>query len=333
MNNNEILLSVIIPAYNCEAYIENCVYALTHQNLDFYEVLIVDDGSTDRTPQICDSLASQNHFVHIYHKINEGQGIARNFALKHASGRYVTFVDADDLPTIGAYPKALALMEQKNYELGIFDWHIIEHNEKGPFFLEKSQSDIVKETKYDQVLSDMSSLHTQYGSGVWNKIYRTELIKKHDLAFQSERMVISEDYLFNYDILPYCEKILVSDIVLYNYRKNSESFSHKYQKEYFKRLHKFIAHIDSSPSFSVSERKTTATKKYSFVKTCIIQEVNFMPIHKAVIAISCMCKSHITRQLLKELDTKEFNILNRIAIYLIRYKLASLLYFFYKLKR
>ena len=90
------LISVIIPIYNAEPYLHRCIDSVrnqTHQNL---EIILVDDGSTDRCPQICDELQMQDSRIQVIHKKNGGQGLARNSGLKIASGAYVTFVDSDD---------------------------------------------------------------------------------------------------------------------------------------------------------------------------------------------------------------------------------------------
>lgn len=332
MQNSHIVLSIIIPAYNCEKYIEDCVESILADAPKHLEVLIVDDGSTDKTPTICDALANRNQSVSTLHKKNEGQGIARNYALNYAKGTYVTFVDADDLPTIGAYSEAIELMLEGDYDLGIFRWNLIEHDCTGPIYprplSEKKQSTPQKE----EVLVDISSLNTQYGSGVWNKIYRRAILSENEIRFHSERNIISEDYLFNFDCLPYCNKIVSADINLYNYRQGDLSYSHKYQENYFDRLERFAAYIEADRRYPAEVIQKTVFKKYSFVKTCIIQEVEHKSMKAALLEIRHICRSQTTAAIIKELNIAELDFFNRIIACLIRFQSAFLLYILYRLK-
>ncbi|MBO5783191.1 MAG: glycosyltransferase family 2 protein, partial [Clostridia bacterium] len=92
----EIKLSIIVPIYNVEAYLEKCVRSLCSPKLDFAEILLIDDGSTDNCPNIADMLAQKYKNVFVFHKTNGGLGDARNFGVKQAKGKFVMFIDSDD---------------------------------------------------------------------------------------------------------------------------------------------------------------------------------------------------------------------------------------------
>lgn len=332
MQDSHIVLSIIIPAYNCEEYIEDCVKSITAGASKFLEVLIVDDGSTDKTPTICDTLAKRNQNISVFHKENEGQGIARNFALSYAKGTYVTFVDADDLPTIGAYSEAMKLLQEGDYDLGIFKWNLIAHDCKGPIHA-KPLSEIKQSMpQKEDVLVDISNAKTQYGSGVWNKIYRRTILSENKIFFQSERAVISEDYLFNFDYLPYCKKIVFANINLYNYRQNAVSYSHKYQEKYFDRLERFAAYITADKRYPADVIQKTVSKKYSFVKTCIIQEIEHKSMKDALLEIRHICNSQTTVDIIREINKTELDFFNLIIVCLIRSRWAFLLYILYRVK-
>ena len=332
MQNSPIVLSIIIPAYNCEKYIEDCVESILADVPKFLEVLIVDDGSTDKSPTICDELASRYQNVRAFHKKNEGQGIARNFALTYAKGTYVTFVDADDLPTIGAYSEVMKLMLEGDYDLGIFRWNLIEHDCTGPIHARPSSEKIQLMPKKEDVLADISNLKTQYGSGVWNKIYRRAILSENEIRFHSERNIISEDYLFNFDFLPYCNKIVTANIDLYNYRQGAVSYSRKYQERYFERLERFAAYIEADKKYPAEVIQKTVFKQYSFVKTCIIQEVEHKSMRDALLELRHICRSQTTAAIIKELDMRELDFPNRIIVCLIRFQSAFLLYILYRIK-
>lgn len=90
------LVSIIVPVYNVEHYIKRCVDSLRGQTLQNIEIILVDDGSKDNSGSLCDELAQQNPRIHVIHKQNAGQGLARNDGLNIAKGRYVLFIDSDD---------------------------------------------------------------------------------------------------------------------------------------------------------------------------------------------------------------------------------------------
>lgn len=104
MNVDEILLSIIIPVYNVENYLEKCVESVLSNRI-LSEIILVDDGSTDLSSNICDSLADKYQRVSVLHKANGGLSSARNYGLKKAKGRYVAFMDSDDWLEQGAYDK------------------------------------------------------------------------------------------------------------------------------------------------------------------------------------------------------------------------------------
>ena len=89
-------ISIIVPAYNVEKYLDKCMKSILSQTFEDFEVLLIDDGSKDSTPQICDKYAALDSRVKAYHKKNGGLPDARNYGLDRMSGKYVTFIDSDD---------------------------------------------------------------------------------------------------------------------------------------------------------------------------------------------------------------------------------------------
>lgn len=333
MQEGNVELSIIIPAYNCEDYLQSCVESIVQDSPNCLEVLIVDDGSTDSTPEICNNLRKMFSNVYVFHKKNEGQGIARNYALKYARGTYVAFVDADDLPTIGAYREAIKVMLSGDYDLGVFKWDFIDHDYCEKIYIQPESGNVISIPRYDEVLVDISNYHTKYGSGVWNKIYRKSVILENNICFHSERSVISEDYLFNFDYLPYCQKIAASSLHLYNHRQNPMSYCHRYQEGYYGRLENFVRYIEANNSYSTDVLSKTVFKKYSFVKTCIIQEVKHKTRKVAQQEIRHICDAITTGKIIGELDKVNLDFINRAIAYMIKYKLTFLLYILYKAKQ
>ena len=101
------LLTIIVPAYNIVPYLSRCIHSITAQTYEHLEILLVDDGSTDGTGELCDKLAEEDSRIKVFHKENGGSSSARNLALKHASGQYVGFVDSDDYIDSHMYERLL----------------------------------------------------------------------------------------------------------------------------------------------------------------------------------------------------------------------------------
>ena len=89
-------ISIIVPVYNVEKYLKKCVKSILNQTLDNYEVILVDDGSTDSSGDICERLQSEDNRIKVFHKKNGGLSDARNYGVRYSSGKYITFIDSDD---------------------------------------------------------------------------------------------------------------------------------------------------------------------------------------------------------------------------------------------
>ena len=112
--NNNILFSIVIPVYNVEQYLEVCVNSILSQKYSYFEIILVDDGSTDNSPQICDALGSSNDKIVVVHKANGGASEARKIGIERARGKYIICVDADDWLDQGILSDAEAIINN-NY--------------------------------------------------------------------------------------------------------------------------------------------------------------------------------------------------------------------------
>lgn len=323
------MISFIIPAYNCEKYIVECVGNLMNQGLNSYEIIIINDGSTDKTGEICDDLACENQNVRVIHKKNEGQGIARNIGIERASGKYIAFIDADDIPNKKSYGKAIEIAERISCDWIICDWfEFSNHDEINEQY---KNIDDCKELDAEYVLKNMALGKARIQSAVWNKLFRADIIKENKIYFKSERTVISEDFLFNCEYSGYSKKTIWVSEVLYNYRKNEDSFCHKYQNNYIQRLIALKDIIDAE--FSGKENSSYFYMKlYSFVKTCIIQEVNHKKRKEAVNEIRKICNEEAVIEILSKMNKDYLNRFNYVIYYLTKNKFAIMLWTIYKIK-
>lgn len=200
-------LSVIVPCYNAEKYIENCLSPILCCSLSDIEVLVINDGSTDDTSIILEKLSLSSSLIKIFNKPNGGVSSARNFGLAHANGDWITFVDADDKVTIDL----LSYIPSYSDDLICFNWQYttgeIEENEC--FSLA---------TYSEGNLIQFLNLHLQdyILRTPWAKIFRRSIIHDNHLLFD-EAFKIGEDNLFMLDYLFHCNRMSTVNILGYIY--------------------------------------------------------------------------------------------------------------------
>lgn len=226
----DTLVSVIVPVYNVEKYLDRCVESLVTQSYPNLEIILVDDGSKDRSSAMCDSWSCRDHRVTVIHKENAGAGMARNTGLNHASGRYVLFVDSDDYIHPAVVEKCLYEAENTKADIVMFgrndvfaDGRVIPkpvRKDKLHFFGREVQTDI---------LPGLFTYKRGMGTSVWGKLYNLELIQRNGIKFRSEREVLSEDACFNLSIFSLVSSVSILPEQMYYYYKNDNSLSHSYK--------------------------------------------------------------------------------------------------------
>lgn len=211
-------ITVIIPAYNVEKYIEECVRSAVNQTYKELEIIVVDDGSTDSTGKICDSLCKEDSRIIVIHKENAGVGFARNDGIKRASGDYVCFLDADDFLPADAYEYMITSVKKHKADLFIGD--DVRTDEKGvPLFDKKQMAE-------DRVIDEREfwknrNLREKY-SMCPTKLFPRRIFS--DVVFG--KYVNHEDQGILWQVLSKCERIVVSDKVVYYYRMRDDSAIH-----------------------------------------------------------------------------------------------------------
>ena len=194
MNNYNPLLSVIVPVYKVEKFVERCLNSIIAQTFTNWECIIVDDGSPDNCGKICDEYAQRDTRIKVIHQQNGGLSIARNEGIKLAKGKYLTFIDSDDAIEPNTF---LNYMNRINK----YDWVMVgvqqvDLNLKP----QKSISKIDKEINsnmdnYENSLIAATKIWMMFGP-VWNKIYRTDIIKNNQIWFIPSKDIL-EDRIFN----------------------------------------------------------------------------------------------------------------------------------------
>ena len=229
---DEKKVSVIVPVYNAEKYLDQCLSSITKQSYKNLEIIVIDDGSTDNSPKLCDIWKSKDSRVTIIKQENGGAGVARNTGIKKATGTYICFLDSDDYMDKSTIEKCVKAMEEVQADAVVCGSNRLSEDGKINPIPMKNKKLIYKEKEVqEQLLASFFTGSKGSGVSVWGKFYRLDIIKDNHLLFQSEREIYSEDALFN---LSYFAKVssavIVPENLLYHL-ENADSISHSYQEE------------------------------------------------------------------------------------------------------
>ncbi|WP_049946055.1 glycosyltransferase family 2 protein [Butyrivibrio sp. WCD2001] len=227
LNGSDKLVSIIVPAYNVEKYIYGCLDSILTQTYRNIEVIVVDDGSSDGTWDIIESLMAQDSRVKGYKKTNGGVSSARNFALQKISGYYCQFVDADDYISESAVETLVNAIEQNNADWVNFQYHRVDENSNPLEELDfiTGYYDISKEKEKFGFIRD-KLIEYLVGYEVCFKLFRTDIIRENNLIFD-EKCKIGEDLEFNITYCLLSKSIECIEDRLYYYVIRNESATGK----------------------------------------------------------------------------------------------------------
>ena len=206
MTDRKSKVSVIVPVYNVENYLKRCVDSLIRQSLAGIEILLIDDGSTDRSGELCDELAGTDLRISVYHKENEGQGIARNLGLQKATGTYVVFLDSDDYYDPDTCRALFELMEHTQADLCCYGYQIETQDRQIVRIPNITDREYVGEAFRKEFVphyfGDQPEKDELRGFSSCMTIFRRSIVEEHNICFPSEREYLSEDTIFS---LRFCE--------------------------------------------------------------------------------------------------------------------------------
>ena len=232
-------VSVIIPVYNVELYLKKCVDSVLKQTYPHLEIILIDDGSPDNCPRICDEYAKKDKRIQVIHKQNGGVSSARNAGLDVAFGEYVCFIDSDDYIEADMVEKLVEGIEKNNGDVCICGYSVDIYSESGD---EVSNRDVFP--PYSNIDKQLSLREYEYILGIcgyaWNKLYRREFLQKYNLRFQ-EKISLFEDLLFNSSVFCASAKVSFIHYSGYHYiQRQRETLGVKYFENFFELKEKAI---------------------------------------------------------------------------------------------
>ncbi|WP_337942514.1 glycosyltransferase [Parabacteroides sp.] len=232
-------VSVILPIYKVEKYLDRCMHSLLNQTLKDIEIIMVDDGSPDNSPTMCDQYAKEDSRVKVIHKQNAGLGFARNSGLEIATGDYIAFVDSDDFVSVTAFEILLKVALEENADYVMCGYKSVRNNICVSEHKDVNQKMVMEVPDCYNVLRGMigidpdSEYSYRHNYSVWHGIYKSTLFTEGGIRFCSERDLISEDLIFHLSLIPLCRKIVIIPDLLYNYCLNDNSLTTTYRKGRF----------------------------------------------------------------------------------------------------
>ena len=249
MSDNKIKVSVIVPCYNAEKFLDKCLDTLRNQTLEDIEIICVNDCSKDNTAAILDEYAKKDARIKAIHlEKNQGQSTARNVGLKAASGDFISFVDSDDYIDLTMLEKLYSKALKCNADLAICNIYLD--------FVDTGKKEVFRDSRFYTILSGRTFLGYDFPAltgyiGVWDRIYKRELIINNNLEFPVG--LVYEDHLFCIQSLMLAERVCVVNEPLYYYRKNAggsitdnEVKNDKYKFDYIeisKRIKQFLKDV------------------------------------------------------------------------------------------
>lgn len=330
-------VSIIVPVYKVEAHLRQCVDSLLGQSYRNIEIILIDDGSPDKSGKICDAYASSDSRVKVIHQKNQGVSAARNAGIEQATGKWITFVDGDDWLEMSALE---ALMEAANQNSGIdlisFSF-VLNYEEKEVSPTELYPSDCIFQTdsELQQLKTDILEKQSDQNSlrMAFCKLIHRDILMKHNIRFNPD-IPLCEDSLFWFEAFHHISKAFHINRCFYHYRQNAASATYRYRpnicNEHDRMLAALKQEIDKTPIPEIYAQGYYL-KVYYAMQTCITQyfyhkdnPAGWRQRHKA-------CRSFFRtepyRSALKQLRFSELTRNHRIKLIMLKLRLYGIMNF------
>lgn len=228
MKNMRKKISIIIPVYNTEKYVERCLRSVLAQTYENLEIICVDDGSVDASGSILDKISKEDDRLHVIHNARSGVGVSRNIAMQKATGDYYGFVDSDDYIAPDMYYILLEAIEKSNVDIVTCSYYLDYDGKIEIAENEKKVPDMPIKTKEFLQFVWERDMYKGVANYLWTKLYRKELIKneKGELIDNFENGFSGTDIVFNARICTRAKDILYIDMPLYYYTQRNDSIVH-----------------------------------------------------------------------------------------------------------
>lgn len=324
-------VSIVVPIYNTEKYLDECIESIINQTYKNLEIILVNDGSKDKSPQICNEWAIKDNRIIVIHKLNEGAGISRNRGIEISTGNYILFVDSDDyiaptlvekcLNAISKSPSAMVMFGTTNInECGEIINKQTHYTNKYIFERDEIQKELLPELLFSKNLQTQDiRIYTCMAN-----FYSLDIIKKTNWKFKSEKEYLSEDLFSIISLMPYITKFVIIDEPLYYYRHGHESLSSSSRLndyEMIKKFYKQCIELCEKYNFNGNVQKSMSEPYLSFTITCLKSKIRQKkPFTEKYKEINAILKDELLHKLLNERKLREEKISRHLLFAAIKSK-------------
>lgn len=241
------LATIVLPIYKVEKYLDRCIKSIINQTYKTLEIILVDDGSPDRCPQMCEDWAKKDCRIKVVHKDNAGLGMARNTGIEHATGEYIFFFDSDDYVALDTVEKVFQVAERTGAELIMYGHKDVDGNGNlKNTIIPFSEKEYYEGAEIqDSLLADMvgSIPGVSKNGNIWMSAcmsaYKYTLIHRTGFRFVSERELISEDVYSLLCLMKDVKSVAIIPEAFYFYCENGASLTHTYRNDRYSRIKEF----------------------------------------------------------------------------------------------
>lgn len=333
------MISVIVPVYKVEKYLDRCILSLVNQTYTDLEIILVDDGSPDNCPQKCEEWVKKDNRIKVIHKKNEGLGYARNTGMEIATGEWITFVDSDDYVHLFTYELCMKKLLKSQADVCFFSSTTVIHDRKLEnkfIFPNTLEGDEIRKELLPKCFGRYDEDRYDLGSACMG-IYKKSLIDENNINFVSERMLISEDNVFITEICYVARKIVFLNEPFYFYCMNDTSLSHSYRADRYEKIVIYYENrLEKIKELNLgNEALTRAGINYwSLVIGCLKQEIKSSKINfkQKIGRIRQICVNEITKKLICKSILKHVNLPQKILLFLMKKRLYYLIYILIKVR-
>lgn len=319
------LVSIVVPVYNAEKYIVDCLESIKNQSYKNCEVILIDDGSTDNSGKICDRYAESDKRFKVFHYKNRGVSSARNEGIKKSNGKYLVFVDVDDWIEDNYVEKFLNVIDKTNYAQCNFNI-CLDDKKYSENIIDKSYflDDVNKIKKSIFSINYGKKNKISNSRCVCGKMYNLNILKRNNIYFNKD-IYLLEDGIFNLEYIKHCNGCYLISESLYNYRQVPSSSSHRYNEDQLKQYN-MVEEILYGYISNDYEKELYYVLSFQHLITYIVRNIRFKNnFKKNTILIKNVC-SNKYKKIIKNVKYRHLNIMEKGFLFLIRFRLYYFLY-------
>lgn len=331
-------VSIIIPVYNAERFLNDCLDSVLKQTYDNIEIILVDDGSIDNSLSICLNIEAADERVKVISSQNRGPSSARNIGIKHATGSLIQFIDSDDLIARNMVSRLVEVMHNNNNDLVVCGYKIVYPDSDKKVEINRFMEEEINIDSYRLGEITGRLFEKKLLNSCCNKMYKKDIIVSNEVKF-NEKMKIGEDLIFNIDYLRSCKtRISITKDSLYLYlHREIDSLTRSYKKGYFEnQLYQFeylLTFLKQYPE-NIKENQRIISIRFCGILIDVINNLYAFKGSKSESDIITELKEIVYSETVNKLNhcNKKISVLNRFRLYLIKKRKIKMLHTIQKMR-